>query len=108
MIISVDGDQREAHLESPSVHDGLDIHVQAQGSILMSLLGQVQPQVILGGGLVGQVSQVDSQALTEGVGGQEVVHHPDDGRSFAIGDPVKDLLDLIWMLDRNADWMRTL
>ena len=74
----------------------------------MSLSSEILPQVILGGSLVGQVFQIDSQSLTEGFGGQEVVHHPDDRSSFTVGDPVKDLLDLIWMLDRNADWMGTL
>ena len=41
--------------------------------------------------------------LSEGAGGEEVVHHADDGRPLAVGDPVKDLLDLVRMLDGDGD-----
>ena len=38
--------------------------------------------------------------LSEGVCGEEVVHHADDGGPLGVRDPVKDLVDLV----RVSNW----
>ena len=47
--------------------------------------------------------EVVGEAGPEGFLRQELVHHPDDGGSFGVGDGVEDLLDLVRMLDRDGD-----
>ena len=77
-------------------------------STFADLFGQVAPKVILCGGRVFEIIQVVGQPLSEGFRGEEFVHHSDDGGSLSVGDPVKDLTDLIRVLDWDGDWMRAL
>jgi hypothetical protein len=55
-----------------------------------------------------QCVKVITQSLSEGVGGKEVVHHPDDARALGVGDPVKYLVDLIGVSDGDRDGVRAL
>ena len=37
-----------------------------------------------------------------------MIHHPDDGGSLGVGNPVKDLIDLVRMVDRDGNGMGAL
>ena len=50
-------------------------------------------------------SEVLLYAPVEDINVKEVGHHPDEWPAFAVGNVVKDLVDLCRMVDRNWDRM---
>ena len=44
--------------------------------------------------------------LSESLRFKKFVHHSNDGCTFGIRYSVKDLINFIWMLDRDGDGMR--
>lgn len=62
-VIPLDGDERQSHLEGPSVHDGLDVDILRQDPISVGLLCQELPQLVLSGISVRPITELVSNQV---------------------------------------------
>ncbi len=52
--------------------------------------------------------EIVCDAAVEGLKAEEVCHHAYNGGALAVGDTIKDLVDLVRVIDRHRDWVRRL